>query len=1529
MRFRLHSARLDVHLRGLVRWLAVLFIVHVPSGGASPLDPSAATVPDVAGAWWSDVTAEIQAREYHLSLIDGGWTAPNRAQDLRARWQGGNLVVTPRVESNAWTFQYSLVSCGRGDAQGRRPSPVVNREEVLDGRIEWQRGDGLRESYVNNARGIEQVFVLDRRPDGDARDPVVIEGLIDGLLAYPADDGQSVLLRTPAGIDAARWKQLVVRDAASSALPACLDASGGMLRILIDDRVAIYPVTVDPLMTSPAWTVEGLQRSANLGFSVATAGDVNGDGYSDVIIGAPGYSNGGMREGRAFVYHGSASGLALTAAWITEGVGADEFGRCVATAGDVNGDGYSDVFVSEPRWHFNQPDEGRVNVYHGSPSGLSATPSWQTSGPGQAANGAFGFSVATAGDVNGDGFSDLIVGAHGYNVLAYEGKVFAYYGSATGLSGISWEAEGTQGFEGFGTSVATAGDANGDGYSDVIVGSPSFDGPDDSEGRAVVFHGSSSGLEMAPAFVAEGNVTGAFLGVSVATAGDVNGDGYSDVIAGASSFNGGQAGEGRAMLFLGSATGLVAPAAWTYESNQARAGLGICVATAGDVNGDGRADVIVGADRYDNGVTDEGAAFLFLGTATGLTPTPTWTAEGDQQGGDFARRVATAGDVNGDGYSDVIVGAQTFDYGFAEEGRAFVYHGSAAGLASASGWSAGGDQAGPWFGYSVSPAGDVNGDGFSDVVVGAPLYDGGESNEGAAFGYLGSASGLGLTPAWTAERDQALAEFGGSVGTAGDVNGDGYSDVIVGAHYYNGGLTWEGGAFVYQGSASGLSTTPAWTKYGEEEGAQFGRAVATAGDVNGDGYSDVIVGAHYYNNGVIDAGRAFAFLGSPSGLSMTPAWTAESDQGTSLFGASVATAGDVNGDGYSDVLVGAWRYDGATTSDEGRAFAYLGSASGLDSSPAWTAAGDQTNADFGGSVATAGDVNGDGYSDVLVGAHRFEGGPAFPRRAHLFLGSPVGIDATPAWTVEPPQAAMGFGTPVGTAGDVNGDGYSDVIVGAAGENGQVLEGQALVYLGSASGLGATPAWTAEGEQDAAQFGIGVATAGDVNGDGYSDVIIGAIGYDGANADEGRAFLYYGNDGDGLDRLPRQRWSDDSAPIDLLGIADAGTGFRIHARARSPYGRDRVRLEADVKPLGMPFSNGAILTTPYTDTGTPGVDGSFVDLSVLAAPLAGGPHQWRARLRGTFPFPWQSHWMKVPGNGARETDLRVAGIPLTCDAGPPQTAGCGAVMLDGSGSSGPPGTTYLWSSQAPEVVIDSPTIEITSASVSGSGTFLVSLTLTAGLDSVTCTTTLSTDDLLPPAIACPTLPVMATTQPGMALVAVIASASDNCDPVVAITNDRTAGGADATDTYPCGDTVVTFTATDSAGNVASCGTTVTVADPAPPLEVSAPASPPLRVNRDAAGIHVSFEDRGANELFNLYAGTIQPATTFAYDHAPVACKVAGAPVGAGVAELLAPLDPGASHYYLMSASNCAGESPRGFRWDGVEHPALGTDCGSLP
>src|SRR5206468_1524980 len=148
--------------------------------------------------------------------------------------------------------------------------------------------------------------------------------------------------------------------------------------------------------------------------------------------------------------------------------------------------------------------------------------------------------------------------------------------------------------------------------------------------------------------------------------------------------------------------------------------------------------------------------------------------------------------------------------------------------------------------------------------------------------------------AWTAEGDNAGARFGQCVASAGDVNGDGIGDVVIGAPLYN---NYQGAAFLYLGSLAGLANVSAWTSLSSQSFANYGTSVATAGDVNGDGYGDVVVGADTWdaaNGSLVNAGAAFVYLGTPTGLAATAAWMIESNEGASNYGHSVATAGDVN-----------------------------------------------------------------------------------------------------------------------------------------------------------------------------------------------------------------------------------------------------------------------------------------------------------------------------------------------------------------------------------------------------------------------------------------------------------------------------------------------------------------------------------------------------------------------------------------------------------------------------------------------------------
>jgi hypothetical protein len=433
-----------------------------------------------------------------------------------------------------------------------------------------------------------------------------------------------------------------------------------------------------------------------------------------------------------------------------------------------------------------------------------------------------------------------------------------------------------------------------------------------------------------------------------------------------------------------------------------------------------------------------------------VSSTPIWVSEAGQDGADWGASMASVCDVNGDGYDDLIVGAPLYDNSPNNEGAAFAFHGSAGGLSSVASWSAEGGQFNGEFAASVSCAGDTNDDGFDDVIVGAPKISSGSSDEGAAYVYLGSATGLSTTAIWKGRGGSFGVLYGTAVAGAGDVNNDGYDDIAVGAPRFNGTIQDEGRAWVYLGSSSGPADTAVWTGRGGLTHSNFGAALAGAGDVNGDGFDDLLVGAPTYSNGEANEGRAFLFLGSSSGPSQTPDWLAEVNQIDAGFATALAGAGDVDGDGYDDVAIGAPLFD-SVAPDSGRVVLFHGSSAGLELGPRWGSDGIENGELFGSSVSLAGDVNGDGFSDLLVGSPLADNKIVNEGLAFLYHGSTFGLSLLPDASWDSKQADSEFGWWVAAA-DVDDDGFYDVSVGAPlYDNGHTDEGAAFLFPGSAHG----------------------------------------------------------------------------------------------------------------------------------------------------------------------------------------------------------------------------------------------------------------------------------------------------------------------------------------------------------------------------------------------------------------------------------------------------------------------------------------------
>ncbi len=420
---------------------------------------------------------------------------------------------------------------------------------------------------------------------------------------------------------------------------------------------------------------------------------------------------------------------------------------------------------------------------------------------------------------------------------------------------------------------------------------------------------SSSALPAALVWSWESNIANTYAGYqSAGKIGDLNGDGYDDVCVSALSSS-------KAYVFYGSSSGPATTPDWI---GSAAGSYGYC--DGADVNADGYSDLLVGASLYNGSqYTQQGAVFVYYGSASGIPAAHDLLIEGFAPYSRFGP-VSNAGDVNNDGYEDIVVGA-LWDNGY--NGKAYIFYGSATGLDRSNRSdiynpnTAAGCGSDDYFANVVSQAGDVNGDGYGDVLISAPndkcvIFD-----EGVIHVYLGSASGIAATPQLTIRGGHTSLHLS-SGAPAGDVNGDGFDDFTVGSNRYDsGGLNDRGIAQLFLGGPGGPDAVPDWTMLGEAAGSGFGYGPTEHGDFNGDGYGDVIIGAWSHNG----AGRAYLFLGSAAGLATSPAWLGEGENAGDYYGVNVHTVGDVMNRGYDAFMVGASSY-GSPETNEGKAYIY-------------------------------------------------------------------------------------------------------------------------------------------------------------------------------------------------------------------------------------------------------------------------------------------------------------------------------------------------------------------------------------------------------------------------------------------------------------------------------------------------------------------------------------------------------------------------------------------------------------------------------
>jgi hypothetical protein len=370
--------------------------------------------------------------------------------------------------------------------------------------------------------------------------------------------------------------------------------------------------------------------------------------------------------------------------------------------------------------------------------------------------------------------------------------------------------------------------------------------------------------------------------------------------------------------------------------------FGYSVSSVGDLNADGYSEIIVGAHNNDSGAAQGGAAYLYDGQNGNLL----YKTVGTDSSGEYGKSVNDVGDVNMDGYPDYIVGAASADYNLNNMvGRATVY----SGLDNSVLYSEQGVEEFEYFGDAVSGAGDLNGDGYADFIVGARLYNGGLSQRGR-FKVFSGADGSLIYEKMGGNGGDTL---GFSVGRLGDVNDDGFDDFLAGSPNIDVGVAYTGQVRVYSGATGNVLFSVA----GDSE-QRIGAKAEGVGDVNGDGVADFVTGNPYDLLNGINFGSATLVNGATGTIIYTILGESKSD----YLGSSVGSVGDVNNDGYSDFMVGIPR-DDTWSEDAGMVRVY----SGIDGAVLQTLFGGFTGGNFGQSVSSMGDMDGDGYTDYVVG----------------------------------------------------------------------------------------------------------------------------------------------------------------------------------------------------------------------------------------------------------------------------------------------------------------------------------------------------------------------------------------------------------------------------------------------------------------------------------------------------------------------------------------------------------------------------------
>ncbi len=709
-------------------------------------------------------------------------------------------------------------------------------------------------------------------------------------------------------------------------------------------------------------TTESGSGTLEFGVSVANAGDFNADGFEDAVIGAPASVVAFGVSSYAVVHFGGPASDAEPDL-VLRGSSSDRLGASVAGGGDFDGDGYGDLAVGCPMWRDGRGEAvGRALVYRGGPEADDA-PDFEFRGgqPGEA----FGLHVKFLGDVNGDGRADLGISADSLDAggIRDAGRLVVMFGSELRSSVPGLTIDGTYPGETAGLAVAAVGDWDGDGLGDVAVGSPAgrLAGSNVTSGhvrvwgarrpRVVAPIGGDTWIAGEPATVRWSSAEPVDVELSLDDRAS-----WTTLLANAAASDTG--------LVTFVAPELDAPRAWVRIANPRR------------FAGPFAADTTAGALR----LARPAPVLPYANVAIALPP-----SDGALRGA----ALAWVGDVNGDGRDDALV---------ARDGGARLerWRGGPGGLEYAGALDV--PDGGSGSDLVIAGGADLDGDGFDDWALGQPRANGAR---GVVRVFLGS-SGWDAVPDLVLAGDRAGARFGSAIAFGGDYGGDLRPDFAVGAP---GSGADAGRVFVWFGGA-GLDATADLERAAPVDAIAFGASLASGLDLDGDGRAELVVGAP----GADSAGAVYVYRGGAT-LAGAPAARLEGRAPGDAFGATLAAAGDVDGDGREDFAIGA-PLDDAAGPDAGAVTLVRGR-----ESLAWLRAdrvtrGATAGERFGAALAGAGDADGDGFADLAIGSPADGGG-----RVTLRFGSVAADGArTLAWNASAPGAQFGAALAVARGG---------------------------------------------------------------------------------------------------------------------------------------------------------------------------------------------------------------------------------------------------------------------------------------------------------------------------------------------------------------------------------------------------------------------------------------------------------------------------------------------------------------------------------